>query len=122
MTQIALPVEVPPQAILRKKSLGKALELCAELGGFEMDKQLAGRIGADTTQISRWKSEQEGIKWPKLAALMDACGNDVPVLWMVAQRGYDLFSMRKLETETERENRLLREENAALRRALIARA
>ena len=49
---------------------------------------------------------------------MDRCGNDAPVLWMLGDRGYDLHSVRRLETETERENRLLREENAALRRVL----
>lgn len=49
---------------------------------------------------------------------MDLCGNDAPVMWMLHQRGYDLHSLRKLESETERENRQLREENAALRRVL----
>lgn len=50
---------------------------------------------------------------------MDACGNDAPVLWMLHQRAYDLSSLRRTETETERQNRMLREENAALRRVLI---
>jgi len=58
--------------------------------------------------------------WPKLVALMDACGNDAPLLWMLHARGYDLHSVRKLETETEAQNRLLREEVAALRRVLMA--
>jgi len=49
---------------------------------------------------------------------MDVCGNDAPLLWMLSQRGYDLHSVRKLESETERQNRRLREENAALRRVL----
>lgn len=49
---------------------------------------------------------------------MDHCGNDAPVLWMSHQRGWDLYSMRKYETETQRENRMLREENAALRRVI----
>ena len=51
---------------------------------------------------------------------MDTCGNDAPLLWMLQRRGYDLYSLRKRETETERENRLLREEVAALRRVLTA--
>jgi len=38
----------------------------------------------------------------------------------MAQRGYDLHSLRKLESETEKQNRQLREENAALRRVLLA--
>ena len=57
--------------------------------------------------------------WPKLSKLMDACGNDAPVFWMNYQRGWDLHAMRKRESETERQNRMLREENAALRRVLL---
>ena len=45
-------------------------------------------------------------------------GNDAPVLWMLHDRGYDLNSIRRRESETERENRLLREEVAALRRVI----
>jgi len=76
-------------------------------------------IAVVKAQFSRWQSGTEGIVWPKFARLMDVCGNDAPLLWMLHQRGYDLHSVRKLESVTERENRLLREENAALRRVLL---
>lgn len=65
-------------------------------------------------QFSRWLSGTEGILWPKLENLMDKCGNDAPVLWMLHQRGYDLTSLRRRESETER---LLREKTEALRSA-----
>lgn len=116
-TQISLPVEVRPEEVMRKQSLGGAIDLCMELIDKE-EKQLQSDLGVDKAQFSRWKSGQEGILWAKFVRLMDACGNDAPLLWMVHQRGYDLHSLRKRETETERENRLLREENAALRRVL----
>ncbi len=120
-TLIRPDVSVPD--VQRKPSLGKALEYCAELAGFALDKQLEEALrkaGApvDKTQLSRWQSGVEGIKWDKFSSFMDVCGNDVPVLWMLHQRGYDLNTVRLIETETQRENRLLREENAALRRAL----
>ena len=118
-TQISLPVVIDLDAITRKKTLGAAIELCAELGGYALDKQLAGEMGADKSQFSRWLSGEEGIKWPKLAHLQDVCGNDVPTLWMMHNRGWDLHSFRKQESETERQNRLLREENAALKRVLL---
>lgn len=41
------------------------------------------------------------------------CGNDAPLLWMLHVRGYDLGSVRKVETELQRENRMLREKLAA---------
>ena len=75
-------------------------------------------LGVDKAQFSRWQSGTEGVVWPKLEKLMDACGNDAPLLWMLHQRGYDLYSLRRRESETEQQNRLLREEVAALRRVL----
>lgn len=118
MTQLAIPIEVNPAEVARKTSMGAAIGLCAELAGLE-PKQIQGKLAMDKGQWSRWESGSEGVIWPKLSALMDVCGNDAPLHWMLHQRGYDLHSIRKLETETERENRRLREENAALRRVLL---
>jgi hypothetical protein len=124
MTQPALiTVDVPIAEVVRKPTLGRAIEYCAELAGYSYDKELedvlkkAG-VKVDPTQLTRWKQGGEGIKWEKFAALMDVCGNDAPLLWMLHARGYDLNSVRRIESEVERENRLLREENAALRRVL----
>jgi plasmid maintenance system antidote protein VapI len=122
MNQVAIPVEIRPEEVARKQTLGSALELCAELAGFTLDKELQRVIGVDKAQFSRWTSGTEGIVWPKFSKLMDACGNDAPVLWMLHQRGYDLASVRRLESETEKENRRLREENAALRRVMLGAA
>lgn len=121
MNQVAIPVEVRPEEIGRKKTLGHAIELCAEAAGYELDKSLQAELGVDKAQFSRWLSGTEGIIWPKLEKLMDTCGNDAPLFWMLHMRGYDLHSIRRLETETERQNRLLREENTALRRVLMDR-
>ena len=119
VVQLGLQCEVRPEEIARKQSLGGSIELCAEAAGYALDKQLAADMRVDKAQFSRWTTGTEGIVWPKLSALMDRCGNDAPVLWMLHSRGYDLHSIRKQETQTERENRVLREENAALRRVLL---
>jgi transcriptional regulator with XRE-family HTH domain len=113
-TQIAIPAEVRPEEIAREKTLGDAIALCAKVAGFSMDKELSGQLNVDKGQFSRWHSGTEGVMWPKLEKLMDVCGNDAPVLWMLYRRGYDLHSLRKVESELERENRILREQNAAL--------
>lgn len=112
MNQISLAVKVEPAEVARKKSLGAAMELCAEVAGFSLDKELQQRLQVDKGQFSRWMSGAEGILWPKFCALMDACGNDAPLLWMAHQRGYDLESMRQRESETEK---ALRVANEALR-------
>jgi plasmid maintenance system antidote protein VapI len=119
MNQVALPVEIRPEEVARKQTLGAAIELCAELAGFGLDKELQQHLVMDKAQFSRWTSGTEGIVWPKFVKLMDACGNDAPLMWMLHQRGYDLHTVRKLESETEKLNRQLREENAALRRVLM---
>lgn len=116
-SQISLPVEVRPEEVMRKQTLGGAIDLCMELVD-KPEKELQSDLGVDKGQFSRWKSGQEGIVWMKFVRLMDACGNDAPLLWMLHQRGYDLHSLRKRETETEKLLRLAREENAALRRVL----
>lgn len=113
--QLSIPSEVSPVDVARKHTLGAAIELCAEAAGYQLDKQLASDLKVDAAQFSRWSNGTEGIKWPKLVELMDKCGNDAPVLWMLHQRGWDLSSLRKRETETERELRLAREEIAAMK-------
>lgn len=117
MHQTAIQVDISPQEVAREKSLGGAIGLCAKAAGLE-GKQLQDQLHLDKAQFSRWEGGTEGIMWPKLVALMDACGNDAPLLWMLHSRGYDLYSVRRVESEVERQNRLLREENAALRRVL----
>ena len=114
--QISLPVEVRPEEVMRKQSLGAAIELCAEVGGYALDKTLQQELGVDKAQFSRWQSGTEGVQWAKFVALMDRCGNDAPVLWMLHQRGYDLHSLRRRESALERENRELREQLAAAKR------
>lgn len=120
--QLAIPVEVRADEIAREKSLGGAIELCAKVAGYELDKQLGQELGVDKAQFSRWTSNTEGILWPKLKRLMDKCGNHAPVFWMLHDLGYDVTSIRKKESELERENRLkderineLEKENRVLR-------
>lgn len=119
-----LSVEVPLSEIVRKPSLGKAIEYCAELAGYSYDKELEAAllksgVKVDATQLTRWKQGAEGIRWEKFVGLMDACGNDAPLLWMLHARGYDLSSLRRQESGTERELRIARDEIKALRRVLM---
>ena len=79
-SQLILPALVRPEEIARKGTLGAAIELCANAGGYDLDKQLQQELGVDKAQFSRWQSGAEGIVWPKLENLMDRCGNDIPVL------------------------------------------
>ncbi len=118
MKQQQIPIQYPtdPAELLRdvarKQTLGDAIKVCAELAGYEMDKQLQDDLGVDKGQLSRWQSNTEGIMWAKLEKLMDLCGNDAPLFWMLHRRGWDLRSIRKIESETQRQ---LREANERIR-------
>lgn len=117
MNQLGFPSHVSAQEVMRERDLGGAIALCAKAAGLEA-KQVQDMLKADKAQFSRWLSGAEGIVWSKFVALMDGCGNDAPLLWMLHTRGYDLGSLRRVETELERQNRELRDEVKALRRVL----
>jgi hypothetical protein len=108
VTQLGMPVQVTPQEVSREASLGGAITLCAKAAGL-MPKEVQDGLRTDRAQFSRWTDDKEGITWAKLSALMDLCGNDAPLLWMLHARGYDVNSLRRLESETERDLRLARE-------------
>lgn len=108
MNQLGFPSEVSPQEVTREQSLGGAINLCAKAAGLT-PKEVQDGLKADRSQFSRWTDDKEGILWSKLAALMDLCGNDAPLFWMLHARGYELTSLRRQETETERMLRLAEE-------------
>ena len=108
MNQLGFPSEITVQEVSRETSLGGAISLCAKAAGLE-PKQIQDALKSDKAQFSRWTDNKEGIVWPKLEALMDECGNDAPLLWMLYARGYDLNSLRRTETETQKALRLAQE-------------
>ena len=101
MNQLGFPSEVTPQEVAREGSLGGAISLCAKVAGLT-PKEVQSALHADRAQFSRWTDDKEGITWSKLSNLMDACGNDAPIMWMLNARGFDLSSLRRQQTETER--------------------
>lgn len=124
--QLEMPVAQPMQVVdfalvAKQSSMSKALALCQTLSGLD-DAQFYGTNGIvkDQAQWSRIMGpSKHNFPHDKLNVFMDIAGNEVPLLWLAYSRGYDLHSMHKRESETERENRLLKEENAALRRVLM---
>lgn len=116
VVQPSLPSPIPaPDEIARKMSFAGALELCANAAGYDLDKQASAEIGMDKGQWSRIKAGTEGIRWERLKSFMDKMGNPTPVLWMLHECGFDLYSVRKRETELERRIRELEEENVRIK-------
>lgn len=118
MNQIGIPMEVNQNEVIRQRTLGDAISLCANIAGLApkevMDAVRVDGKPLDKAQWSRWEAGTEGIIWSKLTALMDVCGNDAPLLWMCHARGWDLAAMRKKETELEAKLREAKERIAEL--------
>jgi hypothetical protein len=112
---------VDPHLVVRQTSMTKALQLCQTLSGKD-DAHFYGSNGIvkDQAQWSRIMGPStHNFPHEKLNLFMDLAGNEAPLLWLLQSRGYDLSSLRLLETETEKHLRLAREENSALRRVLL---
>lgn len=119
------PQAIDPALVLAQPTLLGSVKLCISVAGFEADKQVYAELGIDAGHWSRVMRGEAHFPLDKLSALMDLCGNEAPLLWLVHARGYDVSVLRKRETETERSLRAVREElererlkNVALREAL----
>lgn len=91
-----------PAIVTAQPSFLAAIKLCVSLGGFENEKPLAHRLDIDPGHWSRIMSGSAHFPTDKVCDLMDLCGNEAPLLWLMYHRGYDLACLRKRETETER--------------------
>lgn len=117
MNQLGFPFDVTPQEVAREKTFGGSIGLCAKAAGLD-PKQVTDAVrtsenkAVDKAAWSRWVNDNEGVEWPKLKQIMDKCGNDAPLFWMLHDRGYDLSSLRKQESELEKELRIAREQLA----------
>ncbi len=103
------PQEVDHASIIRQPSMTKAIVLCVDVAGFVNDKDLCRSIDLDPAVWARIKSGQANFPHDRLSELMDEAGNEVPLMWLLHKRGYDLHSLRKRESETEAQLRAERE-------------
>ncbi len=104
-------IAVDPALVARQASMSKALMLCQTLSGLP-DSEFYGDKGIvkDQAQWSRIMGPSNHcFPHDKLNLFMDKAGNEAPLLWLAHSRGYDVNSLRKLETETERKLRVMEE-------------
>lgn len=118
MTQLSIPMLGPSVAVdladVQKQSTGAAaISLCATKSG-KLDKVLAADIGAQEAVWSRIQTTGKGFSLEQLSQLMDSCGNESPLFWLLLYRGYDPRSLRRLESDSERRLREANERIAEL--------
>lgn len=122
MSQFDLPAKpemqvIDPAMVARQPSMTAALKLCQTLSGMS-DKAFTGQ-GGIVKDVAQWSrimgAGKHFFPQDELGRFMDAAGNEAPLLWLAHSRGYDITSLRKRETETERALREAREEVERLR-------
>lgn len=100
--------QVPEADFAKLTSEAAGIRYAAENSGLQ-DKSLAIEIGTDAGTFSKAKAGQARLNDEALDALMDATGCEAPLYALLLRRGYDPRSLRRIETDVERENRELRE-------------
>ncbi len=80
------------------------------------DKTVAIEIGIDPALLSKAQSGQARLSEPHMDALMDACGSEAWLHYWIVKRGYDPRVLRRMESDLEKENRVLRERLATVER------
>ena len=89
-------------------SEAKAIAEMARQSGL-LDKSLAIEVGVDPTLFSKAQHGSARLSEQQTNALMDACGSELWLSYWLVKRGYDPRSVRRFESDIERENRELRE-------------
>jgi hypothetical protein len=86
---VVIPDSYQQETALKCRSRAHAIRKCVEISNLEA-KEIYGPLGIDQAQWSRiWSGGaflNPDLKFP----LMDVCGNDVPLRYDAAMRGYEL--------------------------------
>lgn len=104
---------IPETDFAKLTTEAAAVKYACENSGRQ-DKSIAIDIGTDAGTLSKAKAGQARLNEDSLDALMDNTGCEAPLFAWLLRRGYDPRSLRRIETDVERENRELRERVAAL--------
>lgn len=96
--------------IARQPTFAAALALGAAAAGLDLEKEVHLPLGIDAGHWTRIRSGAAGLDWKKLEAICDLYGNDAPILWMLFRRGWDLHSLRRQESDLQRQLREAQEQ------------
>jgi hypothetical protein len=94
-------------------SEGKVIADMLKHSGLQ-DKTVALETGIDPAVLSKTQTGQARLSESHMDALMDATGSEAWLHYWMLKRGYDPRKLQRMESDFERENRLLREQLAAI--------
>lgn len=104
---------IPEADFPKLSSEAAAVRYCIDNSRLQ-DKTVAIEIGTDPGTLSKAKAGQARLNEDALDALADCTGFEAALFAHCLRRGYDPRSLRRIETDVERENRELRERLDAL--------
>ena len=102
---------IPETDFHKLSSEAAAIRYAIENSGLQ-DKSIAVETNTDPGTLSKAKLGQARLNEDALSDLMDATGFEAPLYAWLIRRGYDPRSLRRFESDVERENRELREQLA----------
>lgn len=113
MTQLDLRVRRPLRAVPETEwpawtSEAKVIADTLKHSGLQ-DKTVAIEAGIDPAVLSKAQSGAARLNEQQMDALMDACGSEAWLHYWMLKRGYDPRKLTRMESDLERENRVLRE-------------
>jgi hypothetical protein len=94
-------------------SEGKVIADMLKHSGLQ-DKTVAIETGIDPAVLSKAQTGQARLSENHMDALMDATGSEAWLHYWMLKRGYDPRKLQRMESDLERENRLLREKLEAI--------
>ena len=104
---------IPESDFGKLTSEAAAVRYCIDNSRLQ-DKTVAIEIGTDPGTLSKAKAGQARLNEEALDALADGTGFEAVLFAHCIRRGFDPRSLRRFESDVERENRELRERMAAL--------
>lgn len=111
------PVEIDLSDVSKQQTGNAVIALCATKSGL-LDKVIAADVGLQEAVWSRAKTGGAHLSLESLIALMQRCGNEAPLHWLLLRMNYDPRSLRQLEDEKDRKIRERDERIAKLEQEL----
>lgn len=99
-------VQLSPEEVLPHietcRTMTEALRLAWRLAGVRREKTIAHELGRDPGQMARVFGGDAHYPHEELLRTANLTGNDAPALWLLRNRGWDIRTLRPIETELQR--------------------
>lgn len=101
LSRRARPVLIPAQVAAAQPTKIAAIKLCISSSGLSAD-EVCRSLRIDSGHWARMMSDKAYFPNNKEQALMDLCGNEIPLIWDIERRGYDFATLRKHNSDLEK--------------------